>query len=284
MELRENTLINYRSMQPADLDTLTALWQQVFGDSAEYAQQAVCRLAGEQNTYVAEQDGALAGMVLAIPVTLGNKNGVCLGGLAVKPACRGQGIASGLVEYVCAARKAEGDRFAVLIPAEASLFSWYEKQGFQRAFAMRHIHRPIRRNIWSQAEFDSTPAKKLCELRARFCPNAVLTNPEEMVQILTDLYSRGVTVVSSEEGYGLYFREGETLKFIELMAEGDRAAECLMEAAREKEVVVEDADIWIGDAQNLFLGEGTREDYGMIRFLGAPLDITESYLRLILDV
>ena len=56
-----------------------------------------------------------------------------------------------------------------------------------------------------------------------------------------------------------------------------------MEAAREKEVIVEKAVITVGAAQNLFLGEGTRQDYGMIRFEGEAFDVSESYMRLMLD-
>ena len=67
------------------------------------------------------------------------------------------------------------------------------------------------------------------------------------------------------------------------MAGDDRSAEKLMEAAREKEVIVEKAVITVGAAQNLFLGEGTRQDYGMIRFEGEPFDVSESYMRLMLE-
>ena len=63
----------------------------------------------------------------------------------------------------------------------------------------------------------------------------------------------------------------------------DRAAEVLMEAAREKEVIVEKAVITVGAAQNLFLGEGTRQEYGLIRFEGEPFDVSESYMRLMMD-
>ena len=38
-----------------------------------------------------------------------------------------------------------------------------------------------------------------------------------------------------------------------------------MEAAREKEVIVEKAVITVGAAQPLFQARGTRQEYGMIR-------------------
>ena len=54
-------------------------------------------------------------------------------------------------------------------------------------------------------------------------------------------------------------------------------------AAREKEVIVERAVITVGAAQNLFLGEGRRQDYGMIRFDAEPFDVEESYMRLMME-
>lgn len=274
-----------RAMQPADLPAMKAIWDQSFDGGPAEAEAAICRFAGVENAWVAQgPDGSVAGMALTLPVTLRERRGAYLCGLAVSPASRGQGIGKELVRYTGEQAAARGASFMALVPEQPSLFAWYEAQGFARAFALRRLHRVIRRNIWSQAEFDSVPAKPLCELRKKYCPDVVQMSVPAMIQSLTDLYSRGVTVVSSEDGYGLYFRRGETLHFIELMAEGDRAAERLMEAAREKEVIVEDAEITVGANQNLFLGEGKREDHGMIRFFGAPFDVSESYLRLMLDV
>ena len=48
-------------------------------------------------------------------------------------------------------------------------------------------------------------------------------------------------------------------------------------------ILVEKAVITVGAAQNLFLGEGTRQEYGLIRFEGEPFDVSESYMRLMMD-
>lgn len=273
-----------RVMQPSDLEPLKALWTEVFGDDAAFAEMALCRFAGEKNVLVAEEDGRPVAMLSAVPVRIGERGGAYLYALATQKDYRGRGLMTTLIEAAARARQAAGDSFLALLPAEKSLFDYYGAHGFQKAFGLRRVQRQIKRNIWAQAEFDSLPAKKLCDTRLEYCPEIVQLSANEMIPVLTDLYSRGITVVSSDEGYGLYFRHGETLQFIELQADGDRAAERLMEAAREKEVVVENAEITIGAAQNLFLGEGVREDYGMIRFLGEPFDVSESYMRLMLDV
>ena len=46
---------------------------------------------------------------------------------------------------------------------------------------------------------------------------------------------------------------------------------------------VEKAVITVGAAQPLFLGEGKRQEYGMIRFDAEPFDVSESYMRLMLE-
>ena len=266
----------YRLMQPSDRAAVVALWQKERGDTAEFINTAMDRFAGEQNVYVAEENGQIEAAALAVPVTLQGRPGNYLFGLC------GQGslILAGLVDTLCAQQKLRGAGFTVAAPTSPERAALLQDKGFQKAFALRCLPREVERNLWSQAEFDSVTAKKLCELRERFWPDTVMLTPEKMAVVLGDLYSRGATIVSSEQGYGIYFRKEDTLYFVELMAEDDRSAEKLMEAAREKEVIVEKAVITVGAAQNLFLGEGTRQDYGMIRFEGEPFDVSESYKKL----
>ena len=269
----------YRLMQPSDRAEILALWQRERGDGETFVTNAIERFAGVENVYVAEENDHIEAVAMAVPVTLQGRQGSYLYGLC------GQGslILAGLLDYLCAQQKLRGAGFVVVVPAGAEQAALLQDKGFQWAFPLRCLPREVERNLWSQAEFDSVTARKLGELRARFWPDTVQLPPEQMTVVLGDLYSRGATIVSNNDGYGIYFRKEDTLYFVELMAENDRAAEILMEAAREKEVIVEKAVITVGAAQNLFLGEGTRQDYGMIRFEGEPFDVSESYMRLMLD-
>lgn len=269
----------YRLMQPSDWAEVLALWQAQRGDTEEFVRGVVERFAGVQNVYVAEENDHIEAVALAVPVTLQGRPGSYLFGLC------GQGslLLAGLVDTLCAQQKLRGAGFVAAVPTSPEQSTLLQDKGFQKAFALRCLPREVERNLWSQAEFDSVTAKKLCELRAKYWPDTVQLPPEQMGEVLRDLYSRGATIVSSEQGYGIYFRREDTLYFVEMMAENDRAAEVLMEAAREKEVIVEKAVITVGAAQNLFLGEGTRQEYGLIRFEGEPFDVSESYMRLMMD-
>lgn len=269
----------YRLMRPSDRAAVLALFQSEHGGDAEFAAKVLDQFAGEQNVYVAEENDQVVATAMAVPVSLQGRTGNYLYGLC------GQGslLLAGLIDHLCAQQKLRGVGFTVAVPATAARAELLRDKGFTDAFALRCLPRVINRNIWSQAEFDAVTAKKLCELRERFWKDTVQLQPEQMMVSLGDLYSRGATIVSSEHGYGIYFRQEDTLYFVELMADDDRAAEMLMEAAREKEVIVEKAVITVGAAQMLFLGEGKRQEYGMIRFDGEPFDVSESYLRLMLE-
>ena len=268
----------FRLMGPSDRAAMKELWAACRGGTAAFAEKVIRDFAGEENAYLAEAEGRLQAMVLAVPVTLQGRQGAYLCGLC----SREEAAAAGLVDFVCARLGQQGAAFLAAAPQEGHA-ALYAAQGFGRAFGLRCLTREIRRNLWSQAEFDAVTAKKLCELRRRYCPDCVELDAGRMSVVLGDLYARGITIVSSPHGYGLYFRQDETLYFLELMAEDDRAAEVLMEAARQKEVVVERAVVTVGADQPLFYGEGTRQEYGMIRFTAAPFDVGESYMRLMLE-
>mgnify|MGYP002522526658 CR=1 FL=1 len=266
----------YHLMQSSDEAAVVALWQKEQGDSADFIRTALDKFAGKENVYLAEDNGQLSAVALAVPVTLRGRSGSYLYGLC------GQGMA-GLIDHLCAQQKLRGAGFTVAVPSNQEQAGLLKSKGFQPAFALRCLPREVERNLWSQAEFDSVTARKLCELRERFYPDTVQLSPERMAVVLGDLYSRGATIVSNERAYGIYFRRDDTLYFVEMMSDDDRSAEVLMEAAREKEVIVERAVITVGASQNLFLGEGKRQDYGMIRFDAEPFDVEESYMRLMLE-
>lgn len=269
----------FRLMQSSDLTAMKALWEQNRGDGTELIEKAINRFAMPENVYVAEENGLLQAFILAVPVSVRNHAGCYLYGLCSTETA----AAAGLLDYTCTEQRRKGAEFSVAIPSSEAQTEFLKNRGFAPAFALRCLHRPVQRNLWSQAEFDTVTAKSLCELRQKYSPDSVMLTPERMMVVLGDLYSRGATIVSNRHGYGVYFRQGETLYFAELFADDDRAAEVLMEAAREKEIVAEKAVITIGAAQPLFWGEGTRMEYGMVRFEAAPFDMSGTYMRLMLE-
>lgn len=266
-----------------DLPAYQRIWEQAFGDGAEFSTMVFEKFAGINNVYVQEENGSVAAILSAVPCTLKGKKGAYFYGLATEQCARNKGCMRALMEYAEKdLHENRGVQFAVLIPAGPELFGFYEKLGWKRAFRLRSLTRPIKKNMWSQAEFDSCTAGQLLELRKRYCPDSVLLEKNGMIQVLTNLYSGGITVVSSPDGYALYFEKDGVLDVIEIFAEGERAAERLLEAAREK-IGAESARITVGEGSTLFLGEGKLQDYGMVKLLGEPVDLFECYMRLMMD-
>ena len=266
-----------RIAEKKDLDALCGLFEQAHHAGPEYARMALERFAGAEHLLVEDGPEGPAAFVCAVPVTLGPRSGVYFYGLSAP-----QGREAEFLRQAEAWVHEDGASFAVARPRTPEQWALYTENGYQKAFGTRRLNRPIRRNLWAQADFDAVTVRTLEQLRRQYAPDSVCLPPQALTEVMTDLYSCGLTIVSNEEGYGLYFKKGETLHFIELFAIGDRPAEKLMEAAREK-VGAEQAELLLGAEQTLFLGEGSREDYGCIRFFGRPFDVTESYMRLMLD-
>ena len=209
----------YRLMQPSDEAAVLALWQSQHHDTEDFAKMVLERFAGVQNIYVADENDTIVAAALAVPVTLQGRTGnyLCLCG-------EGSLLLAGLLDTLCAQQKLRGAGFTVAVPADAAQAALLQDKGFAQAFALRCLPREVSRNLWSQAEFDTVTAKKLCELREQFWKDTVQLSPERMAVVLQELYARGATIVSNEHGYGIYFRKEDTLYFVEMMADSDRAA------------------------------------------------------------
>lgn len=272
----------FRKATEADLEALVRLFVKTFGGTEEFARRVMQNFAGLANTFVAEENGGIAASLCAVPVTLNGMKGAYYYGVCTDESLRGKGIMTALMEWGKEELAKEGARFIVLIPASESLFEFYKKRGYQKAFSKRVLTRSIPNNLWAVAEFDTVTVKGLDALRKQYAPQSVTFLPAAQVEILTDLYSGGITTINTEKAYGLYFKKDERLDFIELFAKTDRDAEYLLQAARQKERA-EQARIQLGDCQNLFLGEGTVQDYAMIRYIGESFDVQDCYLRLALD-
>lgn len=132
--------VTLRRAREGDLPALIALWQAIFDDDEDYI-RAFYSASGIERTVVAVADGSIVGMINCPEVELwagGERyRGAYVYALAVDAHYRGRAIASALLkaaeghEYL-----PEAPQFLLLMPAEASLFDFYGKKGYDRpAFA-----------------------------------------------------------------------------------------------------------------------------------------------------
>ncbi len=121
-------MIVYRPMQEQDLDTVAALEAAAFSKPWQRKDFADALTSTNYLYYVAEQDGVVianAGLILSI-------DEADLTNVTTAEACRGKGIAKGLLEQLMQAAKEQGIvAFTLEVRAgNAAAIALYEKLGF----------------------------------------------------------------------------------------------------------------------------------------------------------
>lgn len=259
-----------RKAEERDRAALQALWQQAFGDDPAFIDFVLDRFAGFDHIFLTEQGGEVAAYACAIPVTLGRLRGIYLYGVNTRADLRGQGIMRRLLEEIHDDAAARGLDFAVLVPEGEKLFGFYEKLGYETLFYHRTVEKEIRPNLWAQAEFDTLTAPRLAAAREKFLERPYIAFlPEAHAAMVQNLYTDGATTVQTEEGYGVFFVERDTLVFRELAASGNPAATRILEAARQH-TACDRARLELPRYGEVFLGEGRTTPYGMLRWLHGP--------------
>jgi predicted acetyltransferase len=127
-------LIEAVPLRGADLAELKSVWNAVFGDDEEYISLFFSALEGHVRAYGTRRGGKLA----AAGYSLDTGSIVFSGGeipfgylyaLATLPEHRGSGLAAKIVRRILSE-----DGVSALVPAEKSLFSYYERFGYRTAF------------------------------------------------------------------------------------------------------------------------------------------------------
>ena len=121
-----------REFHPEDRAELAALWHKVFGDPEELILAFLQRLPSFGVGAVAELEGRAVGAAYAL-------EGLCSGlaggdvpcgyiyAVAVAPEHRHHGLGAALSQKAAELSKARGSRLICTLPAEESLYPWYEK-------------------------------------------------------------------------------------------------------------------------------------------------------------
>ena len=279
--LQKEVMPMLRKATADDLPALTALRCGAAKANPVDAAGWLQNVAGLENILVLEKSGQPAAMLAAVPVKYGQHRGVWLCGAAGVQGVPMDRLLPKIMEGCLRAYGASGFDFAVTTPDDARRAEDLKTLGFKSQLPLRVIQTPIRRDLFAQAAFDSLTVHKLLERRHIYQPGCISLPEEAMNETMTQLYRRGLTVVSTRRGYGLYFTKGDTLQFLELQADNDHCADQLLQAAREKTGAA-NARILLAENQTLYLGSGRRCGYGMIAFLGRPFSVTDAYFRMLL--
>ena len=112
---------------------------------------------------------------------------------------------------------------------------------------------------------------KLLERRHIYQPGCISLPEEAMNETMTQLYRRGLTVVSTRRGYGLYFTNGRHAAISGITGRQRPLRRPAFCRPRGKRPAQPTPRILLAENQTLYLGSGRRCGYGMLAFLGKPL-------------
>ncbi len=118
-----------------EIPKLKALWHTCFGDEWSYIDFYFANGFCAEQTVVLKLADEPVAMLTLLPVTLqtprGQHRGQYVYAVATAPEHRGKGLMQTLMTAVDQAMTANGDDFLCLVPASKSLFSLYERVGYQ---------------------------------------------------------------------------------------------------------------------------------------------------------
>lgn len=114
------------------------IWKDVFGDSDEYLNLFFSEKYKDENTLLAIEEGRVVASLQMLPyeITFYNEKITFyyLAGLATLPAYRNRGLMAQLIKKSHELMRERQIPLSILIPAEESLFAYYERFGYAQAF------------------------------------------------------------------------------------------------------------------------------------------------------
>lgn len=149
-----------REYRPEDQAALTALWRQVFGDPLEMIAAFFSALPDMGIGAVAEVEGRPVGAAYVLDALsladAAGKEQRCgyLYAVAVDPGHRHHGLGAGLSRKAASLSLDRGAAFICTLPAEPSLYPWYEEILGLRCALHRQYFTVTARPVW--------PAERLC--------------------------------------------------------------------------------------------------------------------------
>ena len=125
--MQESKKTEIREIRPEDTEELVRLWHEVFADPEELAACFLRLLPGMGGGVCAIHNGQLAGAAYVVTgFTVGELRAGYLYAIAVHPAYRSLGLGKALTRAAAALGKNLGADFLCTLPANQSLYGWYE--------------------------------------------------------------------------------------------------------------------------------------------------------------
>lgn len=109
---------------------MSAIWQETFGDDADYVDRYLENYDADDNRIVICKQDEVVAFLHYHRFDTGDFTASYIFGVVTVPHYRGSGIARGMISGAMKCMNQHGDIFAMLIAEEESLRSWYATMGF----------------------------------------------------------------------------------------------------------------------------------------------------------
>ena len=274
-----------------DLPRLREIWLRSFGANVAYADLFFHHRFSPTETLVWRESGQVQAMLFWLPATLfasGEQGPLAyVYGVATHPQARGQGRGSRLLQALDQVLQARGYWASLLVPAEPSLFSFYQRVGYAQGFPQRSAAF-VPTGEATHITLEPITAQELFQLReGQFqgnCPFvqwdvAALQYQMREVQLLHG----GVCKLCGPQGTGhaVFYVEREQLLIRELGASGDFAQACLHALCRQFQR--ERAQVRLAPAGD-YPFPTELAPFSMVRYLRDPRpSLAQGYFSLALD-
>lgn len=262
-----------------DISQVKTLWTAMFDDGTPGFAEFVFSSTANENFYIAKDGDTVVSMLIAMAdLEYKHSKGFYLYSACTLPQYRGKGIMHSLVQYALEDQAKQGRTFCMLKPATEELFGFWAKMGFTNITKIRRCQLEIKKNIWTNAQFDIVTASRFKGLREKFCDEPfVHYTSKGYEKFAYSHYISGGSTAETDDAYAVYYVENGSLRIVELLATSTNHAIKLLQAIREK-TGCETATVFLSPQSNLFLGEGKTENWCAVRgfdeevYTGIPIE------------
>ncbi len=164
-----------------DISSLKALWKEAFGDSDAFINSFFESAYSDKRCFCAKDGEALCAALYIFDCEIEEKRIAYIYAVATKKEYRGKGICSLLMQETHKRLKEIGYDGAILVPAQASLFGFYEKLGYKISSYVGEIKASAAKD---KTEATEIGAMEYAKLRRDFLPSGSLIQENENLDFL----------------------------------------------------------------------------------------------------
>lgn len=268
-------------LQTEDITAVKSLLKETYHLHDDFLNLWFTTYFNPQHTLCIKENSALASVLFFEPMQHGETAGLYIHSVVTATPFRGKGYMNTLLSELEKQSTSQGLSFLILVPKHGMMADIYKRKGFTEETYLRRFETAIRPNLIASAEQDSLTATGLYDIRKTYMKNAIQPAKEGYPFFMASIYAAGGTVLKSNKGYGVYYKQNGELFFSELFAQTERDAVELLQAARNITGCFT-AKVTVAPYTELFIGEGKREIYGLLKPLnGFTYNSEDAYFNLL---